>query len=206
MARLTNLSERGLETRRLLRDVLLALAIEKGYDKVTISDITARAEIDRSTFYLHYKDKDELFEASRRAVIDEIIELRKQGTGPFPGIPLTFEHMAKNPALYLVILQTETGAADRGGFLEYLASSMEPILAKALEERRRSLPGGVSAVSRYLTGAFAGLARWWLESGVPEPPARVSTLFIELARGGLQSLVNNTGGQEPSNESRGEAR
>jgi len=205
MARLTNLGERGLETRRRLRDVLLALALEKGYDKVAISDITARAEIDRSTFYLHYKDKDELFEASRRAVIDEFIALRSRGSGTFPGILLAFEHMARNPALYRVILETETGTSSRGGFLEYFASSMEPILARALEVRVRSFPGEIAALSRYMTGAFASLARWWLESGMPEPPAAMATLFIELARGGLRSLAADGRGREPSGEPTGEA-
>ncbi len=58
MARLNSLTERGKETQRLLGEILLKLITEKGYDKITVKDITDKANIDRTTFYLHFKDKD----------------------------------------------------------------------------------------------------------------------------------------------------
>lgn len=61
MARLNSLTERGKETQRLLGEILLKLITEKGYDKITVKDITDKANIDRTTFYLHFKDKDDLF-------------------------------------------------------------------------------------------------------------------------------------------------
>ena len=64
MARLTNLSERGIETQRMLSDVLMQLLGETNYNKISVKDITVRAGIDRSTFYLHFKDKDDLFLAA----------------------------------------------------------------------------------------------------------------------------------------------
>ena len=47
-------------TRRLLREALLALIMEEGYDAVTIEEITDRADLGRTTFYLHYRDKEDL--------------------------------------------------------------------------------------------------------------------------------------------------
>ena len=48
-------------TRRLLQEALAELADERGYDAVTIADITERANVGRTTFYLHYHSKDDLF-------------------------------------------------------------------------------------------------------------------------------------------------
>lgn len=74
MARLTNLSERGIETQRMLSDVLMQLLGETNYNKISVKDITVRAGIDRSTFYLHFKDKDDLFLAAQKRLVEELLE------------------------------------------------------------------------------------------------------------------------------------
>lgn len=48
MARLTNLSERGIETQRMLSDVLMQLLSETNYNKISVKDITVRAGIDHN--------------------------------------------------------------------------------------------------------------------------------------------------------------
>ncbi len=57
-------------TRRSLREALMSLILEKGYDAVTIEDITTRADTGRTTFYLHYRDKEELLLESINEVVD----------------------------------------------------------------------------------------------------------------------------------------
>ena len=47
-------------TRKLMHEALMALIVEKGYEAVTVQDILDRADVGRSTFYAHYRDKDQL--------------------------------------------------------------------------------------------------------------------------------------------------
>src|SRR5512141_1969972 len=47
-------------TQQLLREALIALILEKGYDAITIQDILDWANMGRSTFYAHYRDKEDL--------------------------------------------------------------------------------------------------------------------------------------------------
>ena len=51
---------RRLQTRRLLMQTTLQLVLEKGFGGVSIQDITDRADLGRGTFYIHFKDKDEV--------------------------------------------------------------------------------------------------------------------------------------------------
>ena len=51
-------------TRQLLEDALIALILEKGYDKITVQNIFDQANAGRSTFYSHSLDKDDLMENS----------------------------------------------------------------------------------------------------------------------------------------------
>jgi AcrR family transcriptional regulator len=53
---------RIVKTKRLLENALVKLMIEKGFDKISIKDLTEEADINRGTFYLHYKDKYDLLE------------------------------------------------------------------------------------------------------------------------------------------------
>src|SRR4029453_6969780 len=62
-------------TRELLRRALLSLVQEQGYERITVQDILDRADVGRSTFYAHYRDKDDLllsgFEDIRAALATE---------------------------------------------------------------------------------------------------------------------------------------
>lgn len=53
--------ERIRRTRTRLSDALVALILEKPIDKLTVQEVLDRAGVGRSTFYLHFRDKDDLF-------------------------------------------------------------------------------------------------------------------------------------------------
>ena len=44
-------------TRKLIVDAFVSLQAEKSFDDITIGDITARATVNRATFYAHFPDK-----------------------------------------------------------------------------------------------------------------------------------------------------
>src|ERR671911_1971150 len=69
------IDRRVRRTQELLRGALMALIMEKGYDRITVQDILDKADIGRSTFYAHYRDKEDLllagFEDIRAALAAE---------------------------------------------------------------------------------------------------------------------------------------
>lgn len=97
----TRADRRTNRTRRLLRNALMAAILEKGYDAITIEDITERADLGRTTFYLHYKDKEDLLIESLEAITDELraqVGLGIAGTSPDiatgnPSIPSPSGHL-----------------------------------------------------------------------------------------------------------------
>lgn len=70
----TRQDRRVQRTRRHLREALMQLILERGYDAVTIEDITERADLGRTTFYLHYRDKEELLLESIEATAQELYQ------------------------------------------------------------------------------------------------------------------------------------
>src|SRR5690349_6475819 len=57
-------------TKQLLKDALISLMNEKEFATISITDIINRSELNRSTFYSHYREKEELL----TCIVDELIE------------------------------------------------------------------------------------------------------------------------------------
>ena len=70
-----NQDRRSQRTRHLLSAAFVQLMREKGYSAITVSDLIERANIGRSTFYSHYRDKDDLFVHE----LDRLIEVLSSG-------------------------------------------------------------------------------------------------------------------------------
>src|SRR5436305_881654 len=62
-------------TQQLLARALIALTLEKGYESVTIRDLTERADVGYATFFRHYHDKDELLQDVLDVVLEELTTL-----------------------------------------------------------------------------------------------------------------------------------
>jgi AcrR family transcriptional regulator len=186
MARLKNLTERGHETQRQLTDVLMQLILEKGYEAVTVKDITERAGIDRSTFYLHFSDKQDLLFKSQQQLIDDLIGRVQPDGEPLSGVALTFEHMAEHVNEYQVLLQFEGSTVPR--LQDHITRAIKPIIEQRLHDNHADESVDVDLVANFITGALRSTARWWLQNGMPYPPDEITRRFVQLAIHGLASL------------------
>jgi len=68
-------------TRRLLHKALMSCILEKKYESITVQEILDRADVGRSTFYVHFRDKDELLTNGFqycRAFLNRLRKSRKQ--------------------------------------------------------------------------------------------------------------------------------
>src|SRR5205807_7538962 len=64
---------RRSRTRRSLSQALIELILEKHYDEITVQDVIDRADVGRSTFYAHYRDKEDLLESDFEKFFDGLV-------------------------------------------------------------------------------------------------------------------------------------
>lgn len=76
-------------TRKLLLSAFEELLAEKGFRRITVLDIADRAEVNRATFYAHFRDKYALLDYHNRVMLRE----RLAGTGS-PVEPLTADNLS----------------------------------------------------------------------------------------------------------------
>ena len=98
-------------TREALRGALMALIEEKGFDAISVQDITERARLNRATFYLHYRAKQDLLIRTGEAVFDRLVAEAgpiDRGNLAFQKPPqqvvILFQHLAKHRDFYRVML------------------------------------------------------------------------------------------------------
>jgi AcrR family transcriptional regulator len=190
------LDRRVSRTRRQLREALFNLILEKGYDAATVEEITARADVGRTTFYLHYHDKEDLLMESIGELVDDLIEHMARiplgewklesgnpDSAPSPAIALPFQHVASNARLYRIVL--------RGEGTYSVSRRLREIIAQASAEMIRVLLGidklgeinsqvPMDVFINYLAGAWLGLITWWLENEMPYPAEHIAGMFQRM--------------------------
>ena len=62
----------SIRSKTMIKEALLELMVEKPFDKITITDIVKKADINRGTFYAHYDNTSEVLRSISSSVMDEI--------------------------------------------------------------------------------------------------------------------------------------
>lgn len=186
------LDRRVQRTRGLLRDALFTLIEEKGYAAITVQDITDRANVNRVTFYFHYKDKEDLLYSVMQALYDELAEGRPQpatlGEWTRQDSLFAFQHIQQYANLYRVLLNDKGSMSLIGRLMDYSVGS-------ALRVERSSLPADakpplpLEITEHFYAGAFVGLVRWWILHDMPYTPEQMAAMCYQLeANSGLWAL------------------
>ncbi len=189
MGRAHQLTARGRATRRALRDTLMQLILEKGFEQVTVKDITERAGIDRTTFYLHFTDKHDLLEQSQRELIDEWFAHSAAATARGEGslFVLTFQQIAAHATAYRVLLASADPAIDRR-LHDYVAERVGPLLRARLTSLEGNSNLMLDLLAQFVTSALRGTAKWWLEQGMPYSPEEMASILQRLFAGSLSAV------------------
>src|SRR5262249_843811 len=124
VARMEKVDRRIRRTEQLLGDALVALILEKGYEAVSIKDITDRADVAYVTFYRHYRDKDELLTQRLESIIAGLEALAQDAAvGDAEGY-LIFKHAQEHSAVYRILLSSQGTAKVRKRVREKIAENV----------------------------------------------------------------------------------
>lgn len=186
-ATVTKKTDRRVQrTVALLRDALMALIQEKGYDAITVQDIADRANVARTTFYLHFKDKDELLFEGMRAIYDDLIEREMRSTDAQSfslfdlASPADFEHVAEHADFYRVMLSERGSMAFTIRVLDYLASVCQEGVAEPLEKSGKAARIPTDAIAYIIAGAQIGIMRWWLQNNMQHTPEEMGVMGRDM--------------------------
>jgi AcrR family transcriptional regulator len=183
-----DLDPRVRRTRQLLRNALIELIPELGYENIRIQDITDRATLNRATFYLHYRDKEDLLDRGFDEIWEELtvenpLPVKEGGYLSLDGTMLTilsdFKHLRKYADFYRVMM-------GRHGMAHFI-HRMQDHVYKTTKNRLLSIVGDppdsplpIGMVLHYISSAYVGLMHWWLEHDMPYEPEEIARMIVQL--------------------------
>jgi AcrR family transcriptional regulator len=163
-------------TRQAIRTAFFGMVLERRYYEIKIDDIVKQAGIARSTFYEHYKSKDELLASSLEGPFSILAGL-VDGTSTQDALLYILEHFWENRAMARGIF---TGAV-RKKVSATLADMVQKNLMNELKNKKMPLPLIAIQLSEMM---LASISAWLLGQA-----ACSSAVFADVLRKSVTSMV-----------------
>lgn len=186
------LDRRTRRTREALHGALTALLEEKDYAAISVQDILDRADVGRSTFYSHFRDKDDLF-------LGPIGEVGYQGVA-LPGSSAydrvfafsrgVLEHVREHRRAVRAVTGTPGGDMALGRLRQSLLARVTHELAEIAPDR--TSPATVQVAAQHMVGAFLALLAWWMGNELQPEVGAMDALYRSLTQPGLEAVLGQS--------------
>ena len=188
-----SVDRRITRTRISIRNALVALIEEKGFENLSVSDIASKADINRGTFYLHYKDKFELLEQTVDDVVQELEKIFSKARSlrfadfistdePLPILVEIFEYVKENEALTRVIFGLRGGLAFEAKVRNMVENNLKLGFLSNIKAENFLVPR--EYLISYILHAHFGVIQSWLENGCTETPQAMARILSRLSLDG----------------------
>ena len=158
-----SVDRRVQRTRRLLGEALVSLLQERSWDDISVQDICERADVGRSTFYMHYQGKEQLLAGGfddLSAVLREQLDARNKAKPErLSFVRGLIDHVGEQRRVFLAVIGRKSGNVVQVRFRKMVCNLVAEDVA------RFSAPGWQrDAGARYIAGALFELLTWWVEA------------------------------------------
>jgi AcrR family transcriptional regulator len=189
------------KTETLLRDALTSLIREKAYDSIVVKEILDRANVGRSTFYTHFRDKDDLLASS----IHEMLRPARSAHLPSSAKPYEkiirfslpiFEQLQQHRHEHQRAGNTMMDERSRAILHERLQNVLVELIGDDVEQYRHGHREAATQMPpevlvNYVASTFVLVLDWWVETDSTLAPKEVDDLFRRLV---LPTLVTTLRG------------
>lgn len=189
---LAPVDRRITRSRRALREALIELTEERGLDGFTVNDLCARADLNRGTFYNHFRDKEDLLAVLEDEVMDDLRRFNEEinkltlldlaklklSKEPLPLLVDLFDYL-REQGDFLCAMLGPGGDAKLGQRLR--DSLCTDLILGLLHERYRNDPTPfVQYYVAFYASAYLGVITRWLECGMRESSEEMARIAIRL--------------------------
>ena len=175
-------------THERLGGALVQLIAEKPIDDITVQEVLDRASVGRSTFYLHFRDKNDLLFSQLEMFLETMstaLSRRKEKSLRVVPVEEMFEHIGGQNRIYRSLADSGRLADFYSLAQDYFARGIEQRLKESnrlANVRQRELAFRACA----LAGSLLALLRWWIERGAKESPREMDELFHRMVWSGRE--------------------
>lgn len=170
-------------TRRILREALTALILEKDFASISIRELTGRADVAYITFFRHYESLDallmEVLDEGLADLLVHIETLAKQSdtTRLETEGRLIFEYVQKKSDLFRILFKSQSVARIRKTVLKNISAIYQNTCAP-LQHPQSPIP--VKMAGNHMATSLLALIEWWLDNKMSPPPVQMGKIYKRL--------------------------
>nr|WP_312216384.1 TetR-like C-terminal domain-containing protein [Clostridioides sp.] len=175
-------------TKRALAASLKKLLSEKPLDKITVIDIVEDCEVNRQTFYYHYKDIYDLVERIYTSEASKALNGKKTYDTWQQGILQIFNYVIENKDF----VRNTYHSISREHLERFLYNETYNLLIGVIEEKA----AGMSVrdddkffIANFYKYAFVGLMLEWIGGGMNEDPSAIIERLSILIHGDITKAL-----------------
>lgn len=177
-------------TRKWLQEALLSLMLEKPFTRISIAEITDQAQVSRPTFYLHYRNKEEVLED----YLDSMYKNFMDDMQPYLDSIIQgkmavkfFEQIADQAVFLRSLIDSEVSNLVMNKLHKYCYDVIKQSLDQA------PYPSIEGTIWDYVIASIAGsvyaMSIRWLQMDMPHTPKEMGNLTMQLIRPGIREVL-----------------
>ncbi|MFD1064883.1 TetR/AcrR family transcriptional regulator [Oceanobacillus locisalsi] len=127
------IDRRIVKSQKAIREAFLDALLEKGFENITVKDITEQADLSRKTFYLHYIDKYDLLDKIMDEHLKQLREIceQKKDKGLVEGTIIWFAYFEKHKAFFTSLFQSANTVSFRHRLLHFVMGEIDKKLSES---------------------------------------------------------------------------
>ena len=178
-----NIDPRVRRTRRLLREALVSLMLEKDYASISIKEVTERAEVAYITFFRHFESLDQLL----MEVLDEgLAELishietlaqRSESSALETEGRLIFEYIQEKSDLTRILLKSQGVTRVRKRVVRNVAVIFQKSCMPLAKSNNQVM---VAITANHIATSLLSLIEWWLDNKMTPSPSEMGKVYKSL--------------------------
>ena len=181
-------SRRTQMTRMMLRTALIELMQQRPLDQISIKDICQQADLNRTTFYLHYTDQRSLLEDVEQNVKENMVRYLGQTQGidsALDAITSFLLYIKENALVFQVLFHQAHADAFKAELLRFILSLF---WQEAPEDDMDD-----HYTKTYLICGSIGMVADWIDRSFDLPIEGMALRLVELSKMMVNAIGQNKG-------------
>ncbi|WP_188205576.1 TetR/AcrR family transcriptional regulator [Alkalibacillus aidingensis] len=185
------LDRRKKYTRMMLKESLISLLTNQSISKITVKEICARADINRSTFYTHYHDQYDLLAKIEEEIIADLNNYLSSYnfTGEQESIQMTeklIEYITSKKEIFQVLLNDHVDLTFEKRVMDvarqFLIKNWEEMVSFGYEQSEY--------LSTFVVSGAINVIKEWIEKDMDQSPKEMAEMINNFTNKGLSFLSN----------------